>query len=52
MEILRTDVCITVSQTNIIERLLKDYGMENCRPVSTPFEKGFQLGLTQDEVSN
>lgn len=50
IEIERTENCIKVSQTNIIDRLLKDYRMENCRPISTPLEKGFQL--LEDEKNN
>lgn len=33
---------IKISQTNFINEMLKEYGMENCRPVSVPLTPGFQ----------
>lgn len=50
MEIHRTENSIEVVQTKIIDRLLKDYGMDNCHPVPTPLDKGFQL--SEDVINN
>lgn len=49
MEIQRTESCIKVNQTKIIDKLLKDHGLNECRPVATPLEKGFQL--SEDEMN-
>ena len=31
---------LTISQTNYVEKVLRKFGMENCKPVSTPLEPG------------
>lgn len=34
---------ITLSQTQYLKNVLRKFGMETCKPVSTPIEKGLQL---------
>ena len=42
---------LTISQPNYIEKVLRKFGMENCKPVSTPLEPGrkFQQSSSSDE---
>ena len=42
---------LTVSQPNYLDKVLKKFGMENCKPVSTPLEPGrkFQQLSPSDE---
>jgi transposase InsO family protein len=49
MEIVRTDTTITLRQTSYIDQVLKRYGMENCKPVSTPIDPNVRLGKADDE---
>ena len=52
MSIKRDRECrtLTISQSNYVEKVLRKFGMENCKPVSTPLEPGrkFQQ-LSQDD---
>ena len=45
---------LTVSQPNYLDKVLKKFGMENCKPVSTPLEPGrkFQQLSPSDEPFN
>ena len=42
---------LTISQPNYLDKVLKKFGMENCKPVSTPLEPGrkFQQLAPSDE---
>ena len=42
---------LTISQPNYLDKVLKKFGMENCKPVSTPLEPGrkFQQLSSSDE---
>ena len=42
---------LTISQPNYVEKVLRKFGMENCKPVSTPLEPGrrFQQLSPNDE---
>ena len=42
---------LTISQPNYLDKVLKKFGMENCKPVSTPLEPGrkFQQLSSTDE---
>ena len=42
---------LTISQPNYLDKVLKKFGMENCKPVCTPFEPGrkFQQLAPSDE---
>ena len=56
MSIKRDRECrtLTISQPNYLEKVLKKFGMENCKPVSTPLEPGrkFQQLSPSDEPFN
>ena len=56
MSIKRDRECrtLTISQTNYIEKVLRKFGMENCKPISTPLELGrkFQQLSQGDEPFN
>lgn len=43
MRISMSEGKITLDQTNYIENILKKFGMEDCKPVSTPMEIGLKL---------
>lgn len=43
MEITRSENGLYLSQPKMIDRLLKNFNMENCRSVATPMEVNFQL---------
>lgn len=43
MQIHQTENCIIVNQSKMIEHLLQEFRMENCKPVATPMEVGFQI---------
>ena len=42
---------LTISQPNYVEKVLRKFGMENCKPASTPLEPGrkFQKLSPSDE---
>src|SRR5207248_7199937 len=48
MEIVRTPTTITLRQTSYIDQVLKRYGMENCKPVSTPIDANARLSKADD----
>ena len=56
MSIKRDRECrtLTISQANYVERVLRKFGMENCKPVSTPLDPGrkFQQLSQGDEPFN
>ena len=56
MSIKRDRECrtLTISQTNYVEKVLRKFGMENCKPISTPLELGrkFQQLSQGDEPFN
>ena len=56
MSIKRDRECrtLTISQANYVERILRKFGMENCKPVSTPLDPGrkFQQLSQGDEPFN
>ena len=39
---------ISISQKQYIKDLLKNYDMENCKPVKTPLEANFQVGCSEN----
>lgn len=39
---------VTVCQQQYINNLLNQYGMDNCRPVSTPLDAGFQVHCSNE----
>lgn len=41
---------IKVSQTAMIEKILEEYGMSDCNPVSTPMETGLKLMRVPEDV--
>ena len=47
----RESKTLTISQSHYIEKVLKNFGMENCKPISTPLEPGrkFQQLTPSDE---
>lgn len=52
MEINKTDAGLKISQTNMIGRLLEEFGMEHCRPISTPMETNFQIETSEEILHN
>ena len=56
MSIKRNRECrtLTISQTNYVEKVLRKFGMENCKPIATPLELGrkFQQLSQGDEPFN
>ena len=49
MKINQQGRTIKVDQRDYIEKLLKDFGMSNCKPVKTPLEMGHKLTKPNDE---
>ena len=47
----RESKTLTISQSHYLEKVLKNFGMENCKPISTPLEPGrkFQQLSPSDE---
>ncbi|BES91568.1 Hypothetical protein NTJ_04378 [Nesidiocoris tenuis] len=43
MQFSKANGSITVVQSKMIDRILKEFKMEQCRPVSTPMDTGFQV---------
>lgn len=52
MELNKTEKGLKVTQQKMILRLLKEFGMEECRPISTPMEVNFQIGSDEEIVQN
>ena len=48
----RESKTLTISQSHYTEKVLKKFGMENCKPISTPLEPGrkFQQLSPSDEL--
>ena len=47
MQFNRTDDSLIIIQNKIINKLLKEFNMENCRNVATPMEVGFKIEETE-----
>jgi hypothetical protein len=43
LQIYQHDTCIFISQTKYIKEMLKRFGMEDCKPVSTPMQTSCKL---------
>jgi Fe-S oxidoreductase len=48
LQICRQDKGIFISQTNYIREMLKKFGMEDCKPVSTPMQTSCKLRKDND----
>ena len=53
LQITYDDEFITISQEGYINRMLKKFGMDQSRPVSTPLDKGARLtkGTPEDQIA-
>lgn len=47
MQIVRNDDHLLISQTKLIEKVLENFNMSDCREASTPMEVGFQIDPDQ-----
>lgn len=52
MESDETENGLKITQTNIVERLLKEFGMEYCLAVATPMETNFQVETAEEALNN
>ena len=48
IEVKQSDDGIFISQNNYTKKILKEFNMENCQPVSTPVECGTKLSRFDD----
>uniref|UniRef100_A0A803Q0E8 Integrase catalytic domain-containing protein n=1 Tax=Cannabis sativa TaxID=3483 RepID=A0A803Q0E8_CANSA len=46
-----TQNCITLSQSNYLQKVLHMFGMDKCKPVPTPFAQHFKLSASQSPNS-
>ncbi|MBW0461419.1 hypothetical protein O181_001134 [Austropuccinia psidii MF-1] len=46
---VRSSDCLPLSQENMIQKILVDFGMQNAHSVSTPMDPGVYLSTTNDE---
>ena len=48
IEVKQSDDGIFISQNNYAKKILKEFNMQNCQPVSTPVERGTKLSRFDD----